>query len=136
MKFTIDRILITEFSFHREQMIDFDNEYDNVENSLAISPSISIGETDIVVKLTTEIVQSFQERKLVEAKVVIIGVFRAEGDGDEKLKENFAAVNAPAILFPYIREAISSASVKSGLPPVLIQPVNFVEMSLQDNNKK
>lgn len=136
MKFTIDDILITEFSFRREQMIDFDKEYDEVENGLNIGSSISIEGTNIIVKLTAEIVQSFQERTLVEGKVVIIGVFKTDGNGDEKQKENFASINAPAILFPYVREAISSASVKSGLPPVLIQPVNFVEMSIQDNNKK
>lgn len=131
MKFTIDNILITEFSFRREQVIDFDTEYDKVENGLNIGTSISIEENDVIVKLTADIVQSFQQRKLVESKVVIIGVFKTDGNGDEKQKENFASINAPAILFPYVREAISSASVKSGLPPILIQPVNFVEMSIQ-----
>lgn len=131
MKFIIDSVLITESFFRREEMIDFENEYNKVENSLVIGPSVSIRENEIIVKLTTEITQFFQGRKLVEAKIVIVGLFRAEGEGDEKLKENFASINAPAILFPYIREAISSASVKSGLSPILIQPINFVEMSQQ-----
>jgi preprotein translocase subunit SecB len=31
----------------------------------------------------------------------------------------------PNILFPYLREAVSSVSVRGGFAPVLLNPINF-----------
>jgi len=40
------------------------------------------------------------------------------------LKE-YSNINAPAAIFPYIREAIASTTTKAGIPPVLIPPMNL-----------
>ena len=34
-------------------------------------------------------------------------------------------VNSPTILFPYLRESISSAIIRGGFQPLLLAPVNF-----------
>lgn len=46
------------------------------------------------------------------------------GEELDKLKH----INCNAILFPYLREAVSDISRKVGLNPIYLPPLNFVEM--------
>lgn len=57
-------------------------------------------------------------------------LFKADEELDENFTDtNFAKINAPAIAYPFLRSALSSISVLSGLPPVYLPTVNFVEFS-------
>lgn len=44
-------------------------------------------------------------------------------------KDNYFAINAPAIVFPYIRSFISSLSVQSGYKPMIIPTLNLIGIS-------
>jgi len=35
------------------------------------------------------------------------------------------AVHCPAVLFPYARETVASATMHAGFPPVQLAPINF-----------
>ncbi|MBI5936971.1 MAG: protein-export chaperone SecB [Betaproteobacteria bacterium] len=65
---------------------------------------------------------------LIEAKQA--GIFRIEGLPEEALEPTLA-VACPNILFPYAREAVSDVSVRAGFPPVVLQPVNFEALYMQ-----
>ena len=41
----------------------------------------------------------------------------------------FIKVNAPALMMPYIRETISNITIRSGLKPVIIPPINIISMA-------
>jgi preprotein translocase subunit SecB len=41
--------------------------------------------------------------------------------------EKIAKINCAAIIFPYLREALADIVRRSGLPPLNLPPVNFVE---------
>ena len=58
------------------------------------------------------------------------GVFRIKNLPAEAL-EPALGVGCPNILFPYAREAISDVIVKAGFPPLLLQPVNFEALYMQ-----
>lgn len=38
-----------------------------------------------------------------------------------------AEVNCAAILFPFVREVVADITRRAGLPPLLLDPVNFIE---------
>lgn len=38
-----------------------------------------------------------------------------------------AEVNCAAILFPFVREAVADIIRRAGLPPLLLDPINFIE---------
>ncbi len=65
---------------------------------------------------------------LVEAQQA--GIFRAENIPAEAL-EPMLAVGCPNILYPYARETVSEAILRAGFPPMLLQPMNFEAMYLQ-----
>jgi len=39
-----------------------------------------------------------------------------------------AEINCASILFPFVRETIADLTRRSGLPPFLLPPINFVEL--------
>ncbi|MBE6452808.1 MAG: protein-export chaperone SecB [Alphaproteobacteria bacterium] len=46
----------------------------------------------------------------------------------DKHKEPVLMIEAPHLLFPYARQAISSALFNGGLPPLMLNPVDFAGM--------
>lgn len=77
---------------------------------------------------------SYEGNTLVDIQIKQAGSFdKSKSNMSEKEIDNFANINAPAIIFPFVREEIASFCSKSGVGNVLIQPVNFVE--LNEKNK-
>ncbi len=59
---------------------------------------------------------------IVEAEQV--GLFRIEGAGKEQMGPLLGSY-CPTVLFPYLRETLSSAVERGGFPQFLLTPVNF-----------
>ncbi|HEX6795225.1 MAG TPA: protein-export chaperone SecB [Casimicrobiaceae bacterium] len=59
---------------------------------------------------------------LVEAAQA--GVFVIRGVPAQQLQP-VLAVHCPAVLFPYARETVASATMHAGFPPVHLAPINF-----------
>ncbi|MBA59350.1 MAG: protein-export chaperone SecB [Gammaproteobacteria bacterium] len=59
------------------------------------------------------------------AEVTQAGIFRKVGEIDEEILRRIMLGDCPAILFPYLREALDSMIVKGGFPPLLIAPLDF-----------
>ncbi|MDD2229974.1 MAG: protein-export chaperone SecB [Candidatus Neomarinimicrobiota bacterium] len=69
-----------------------------------------------------------------EAEIKYIGVFQMDSDEPNMQIEEFMKVNASAHIFPYLREFLSSLSVRAGLPTIILPPMNIV--ALTEGNKK
>lgn len=57
------------------------------------------------------------------------GMFTFDGEPDEQTLKNVSSINAPAIIFPYIRETIADLTRRAGFPPLHLQPINFVKLA-------
>ena len=60
---------------------------------------------------------------------------------DEKITEDFKLssfpkINAPAIAFPYLRAFVSNLTLQSGLEPVILPYINFVQLANNDSSIK
>lgn len=71
------------------------------------------------------------------------GTFTFDGEPDEHTLKNVSSINAPAIIFPYIRETIADITRRAGFPPLHLPPVNFVNLAkkvvqseIQESGKK
>ncbi len=62
------------------------------------------------------------------------GIFEMKGFHEEELAQIIGS-HCPATLFPYIREAISSAATRGGFPPLVLQPINFDALYAQSVEK-
>lgn len=57
------------------------------------------------------------------------GIFTFKEELDKKLLDQFATINCPAMIFPYIRETIADLTRRAGYPPLHMPAINFVEMA-------
>lgn len=72
-------------------------------------------------------VNVFDEEKNINIEVDITGEFKFKRDDDNL--ENFLYLNAPAILFPYIRSYITALTALSGVPPITLPTMNLSGLS-------
>lgn len=69
--------------------------------------------------------------------VVSLGFFQFSEDVPEKSMKQYQEVNCPAIIFPYLREAVADITRRAGFPPLHLPPVNFIELAKKrDNSEK
>lgn len=69
---------------------------------------------------------------LIEAKQA--GIFQARNIPEQEL-ETVLAVVCPNILYPYLREVVSDMAVRAGFAPVLLNPINFEAIYLQQKQQ-
>lgn len=63
----------------------------------------------------------------INVSIEMGGIFQfKEKPAAEKIGE-IAEINCAAIVFPFAREVIADLTRRSGLPPFLLPPINFVE---------
>jgi preprotein translocase subunit SecB len=65
---------------------------------------------------------------LIEAKQA--GIFTVRNLPEAEM-EPVLAVMCPNILFPYLREVVSDVAVRAGFAPVMLNPINFDVLYLQ-----
>lgn len=75
--------------------------------------------------LECKVVISAGDNQVMKVEVAFAGIFEYPESESERIPD-FDKVNAPAIIFPYIRQHIATLTVLSGMPPFLLPPVNFV----------
>jgi len=131
--FKLLNIILIESYFKREPQIDFDNK--NLHNNINIDVQNSTENSNILyVTVIMDFDTSIDNKKFISSKIQMLGVF----EFGKKLPlslDSFANINAPAIIFPFIREHLSNVSMKAGIQPILLPPINFVELA-KDKKKK
>ncbi len=79
--------------------------------------------------LNLEVVTILKEKKgLFNLEFSLIGNFSIIGNSENMSLEEFSKTNASALMMPYIRETISNITLRSGLKPVIIPPINIISM--------
>ena len=123
--YKIINIILTESSFKR-----LNDAQIGIENTNVADITTGFSEKDKIIFCNVKVIYKsiFKEQIQVDAEITMIGVFEKIGES-ELSNENFAKINAPSIIFPYIREHLSSLSNKAGIPPIILAPVNFVALN-------
>ena len=75
------------------------------------------------------------ERTVFLAEVVQAGVFQMRNVPENDLKP-LLGIACPTILFPYLREAISDLVIRGGFPPVVLAPVSFESIYMQQRQQQ
>lgn len=101
------------------------NDNSNLKISIEQGYSSDI-DNKLVVKLGARV--HFEEDKNFEAFAEMTGIFSHTDKLSFPLKD-FATINAPAILFPFVREHLASLTSKAGLKTILLPPINFIAIA-------
>lgn len=80
--------------------------------------------------LTMKIVISDKKNGNLKAEVTAVGNYSFDENCENKLLDNFFFVNAPAILFPYLRAHIATLSTLCGLnKPLTLPTLNITHLA-------
>ncbi len=124
--FELLNIILLESNFRRANVISFSN----LQTKLAFNVGNSRDKDSFSVVLELILTQENQSSQSVEveANVKMVAVFRHKEDAVLDIND-FVRVNAPAIIFPFIREHIANLSMRAGIPLIMLQPINFTKLS-------
>lgn len=105
-------------------------------------------ELKLDIAINSTLVSETKKGFILNLKVVLTGAksnlnfivnsrstFETENEIDETyLKGSMATVNAPAIVFPFVRAFITTISVNAGYNPIILPAINFAKMA-EDSKK-
>ncbi len=83
-----------------------------------------IGNHRFEATVTIRVNASLAEKTYFIVEIVQGGLFMIQNIPDEQM-DPVLKITCPNILFPYAREVISDLTVKAGFPPVLLNPISF-----------
>ena len=120
--FRINALVLIESNFSRVANVQFG---ENVKNDMNINTEVGVDNTMISVTETVTVIQKCDNVEQVKIKVKMVGIFESIGKSQLKDFDAFGRINGAAIIFPYIREHITNLTLKSGIPAIILPPVNF-----------
>lgn len=80
--------------------------------------------------LTVTVTAKLPDSTMFLCEVAQAGIFRIENIPAEEI-DPILGIACPNILFPYARETVSSIVNRAGFPPVLLAPINFEALYMQ-----
>ena len=129
------------FSIQKLYITDISVESPNAPFSFteSASPEISVnfqnaakafegGFYEVSLKVTAE--AKTEDRTLFLVEVTQAGLFNIENVPEGEM-DSLIGIGCPSILFPYLREAVSDLTTRAGFAPLVLQPVNFEAIFLQ-----
>ncbi|MBP6917557.1 MAG: protein-export chaperone SecB [Legionellaceae bacterium] len=83
---------------------------------------------EVTLTVTATVKNKEETAFLVEVQQA--GVFTVNGPDSEQLNHILGSF-CPSILFPYVRETVSSLVTKGSFPPLVLSPINFDALYMQ-----
>jgi preprotein translocase subunit SecB len=111
----------------------------NSVRARAAAPSITIGVnvtsrglpgSELEVELRIEATAKEADQTVFGIELVYGGLFKLNNISQENVPL-FAMIECPRLLFPFARQVIADASRNGGFPPLLIDPIDFVQLYRQ-----
>ena len=77
-----------------------------------------------------------EKNRIVQGRAGVSGYFKVVGDTlDAGLEKNLVLIQIPAVLFPYVRSAITALTINAGFPALVIPLINVQELARQAGDK-
>ena len=89
------------------------------------------GVYEVALKVT--VTSKIADKTVFLVEITQAGIFAIRNVAEENL-EMIVAITCPNILFPYAREAVSDLVVRAGFAPVLLNPINFEALYMQQKD--
>lgn len=133
--FSIEKLYIKDASVEipNAPQIFTEREAPQISIELAnAAQTLGEGIHEVAIKVTVTAKIGDKTAFLVEVSQA--GIFAVRNVPEENL-EMIIAITCPNILFPYAREAISDLTVRAGFAPVLLNPINFEALYMQQKEQ-
>jgi preprotein translocase subunit SecB len=135
-QFMIQRIYIKNLSFETVNTPECFQQQWEPELSLDINTrhnQIDQGIYEVILSITTTVKNKQATAFLIEVEQA--GIFTIQGAPIEQL-DHILGSFCPSILFPYAREAITTEVMRGSFPQLVLAPINFDALYLQQKEAK
>lgn len=130
-QFAIHKIYVKDLSFETPNSPEIFQDDWTPSVNMDISNSARVLEVpyyEVVLSVTVTV--TIEEKTVYLAEVQQAGIFHIEGFDEETLNR-LTGTACPNILFPFAREMISDLVTRGGFPQLLLAPVNFDALYMQ-----
>ena len=136
--FNIEKLYVKDLSLeipHAPQIF-LEREQPQIElqlNTQAAGIDEGVFEVTVTVTVTAKLAEKDKVMFLIEAKQA--GIFQVRHLPQEE-QNTILGVVCPNIIYPYLREVVSDVAVRAGFAPVLLNPINFEALYLQQKQQQ
>ncbi|NDH67187.1 MAG: protein-export chaperone SecB [Gammaproteobacteria bacterium] len=130
-QFIIQRLYIKNSSFETTQTPAIFQKKWEPELNLELNTNhteLEANTYEVTLTVTATVKNKEETAFLVEVQQA--GVFTVNGPDAEQLNHILGGF-CPSILFPYVRETVSSLVTKGSFPPLVLSPINFDALYMQ-----
>ena len=130
-QFIIQRLYIKNSSFETTQTPAIFQKKWEPELNLELNTNhteLEANTYEVTLTVTATVKNKEETAFLVEVQQA--GVFTVNGPDAEQLNHILGSF-CPSILFPYVRETVSSLVTKGSFPPLVLSPINFDDLYMQ-----
>jgi len=129
--FSLQKIYTKDISFETPNSPQiFQEQWKPLVNLDIGNTARALGKDHFEVVLAVTLTVSFEDRNVYLIEVHQAGVFQISGFPEEVVGRMLAS-HCPNILFPFAREVVSDLVVRGGFPQLLLAPINFEALYLQ-----
>lgn len=135
-QFMIQRVYVKDLSFETPNTPAVFQQQWEPELTLDInttSNQLEAGVFEVILTVTATVNNQKEVAFLVEVKQA--GIFTIQGAPTEQL-DHLLNSFCPSILFPYAREAITSQGIRGSFPQLVLAPINFDALYMQQLAEK
>jgi len=131
-QFAIQKIYLKDVSFEspNSPAVFADGDWKPEVNIQLNTSNQSLGKDAYEVDLKITVTAKHNDKTAFLVELTQSGIFTVAGFAEENLRGMLAAF-CPETLFPFAREAIAELVGKGGFPPMLLAPVNFNALYMQ-----
>lgn len=95
-----------------------------IEVQINVEPN-DLGDGDFEVVLSIEARATVDDETAFVVELHYAGLFELSSGIPEEYVGSVLLVECPRILFPFARKIVASATQESGMPPLMLQPIDF-----------
>lgn len=136
VEFVLQRIYVKDLSFEapNSPSVFLENWQPAIELEVQNQANpLDADNYDVVMKL--KVTAKLGEKVAYLVEVQQGGIFTIKNASQEQMKGIFGAL-CPTIIFPYAREAITNIVTHGGFPQLLLAPINFDALFLEQLNRE
>ncbi|QXE18378.1 protein-export chaperone SecB [Clostridium sp. 001] len=118
-----DDIILVKENFWRDYNVPQDSKVD-----FQIGTGWNMNGNSYSVELSSTLRLISDDKEVLKLENTFVGAFSVIEGSENMDIEDYIRNNSAALMFPYIREHISTMTQKSGIKPILLPPINILAL--------
>jgi preprotein translocase subunit SecB len=129
--FNIEKLFVKDLSVEvpNAPAIYMEREAPQMDVNLS-SESHALSEDLYQSSITVTVTSKVGDKVMFLVECTQAGIFRIQNVPQDQLPM-VLGIGCPNIVFPYLRETVSDVIIRAGFPPLILNPVNFESLFLQ-----